>query len=180
MPIPDLYKWVESVSNQPKMVAEAIKLIGIKEYPGIAHNNPVIMSMAAELGIVKLYPNDETPWCAVVHNWICLKTEKPLSGKGYDLLRAKSFMSWGEHSTIPMYGDTGVFKRDGGHHVGIILAEDLTHYHVAGGNQRNSYSIMRLEKGRIVACRRLYKTGPPSSVKQIIVAPNGVISNNEA
>lgn len=180
MALPALYRWVEEIPNLPKMIAEAIKLVGIKEYPGKARNNPTIMAMASDLRIASIYPNDETAWCALVQSWLCWKTGKPMPGKNYALLRAFSFTTWGVDARIPMFGDTMVFDRDGGYHVGFYIGEDETHYHIMGGNQRNSYSIMRLEKERRIACRRYYSIAPPACVKPVKLAPNGVVSINEA
>lgn len=182
---PPVYAWIQKIVDPPKMIAEALKLVGIREYPGTASNNPIIMNMASDIGVKDIYPNDEVAWCAVAMNWICLKTGKPLSytsGKkiNYDLLRARNFIYWGDASAIPMFGDILVFDRPGGFHVGLYVGEDETHYHVLGGNQGNAYGFARLEKKRLIASRRYYKTGAPTSVKQIIVAPNGFTSTNEA
>jgi uncharacterized protein (TIGR02594 family) len=183
--IPAAYKWVANVPNLPKMVALGLTIIGIKEYPGTGKNNPLIMGMAKDLNLASsIYPNDETAWCALAQSWLCLRTGKPLpgSGKGYDLVRAHTFLTWGNSVPVPMFGDILVFGRKNGDHVGMYIAEDLTHYHIMGGNESNSYWIMRLEKDRLEleGARRYYSIAPPASVRQYIVAPTGEISLNEA
>lgn len=180
--IPEHYQWILNIADSPKMIQEALKLVGIQEYPGKMSNNPLIMGMAKDLAIpASLYPNDETAWCALSHSWICFKTGKPLplSGSGVDLLRARSFLKWGVVAPVPMFGDTLVFNRPGGYHVGIYAAEDITHYHVLGGNQANSYGFTRLDKKRLVGARRYYSIAAPASVRVYTVSPVGQISNNE-
>lgn len=185
IPFPEFYKWILDEKDPPKLIAESIKLVGIREYPGKAVNNPIIMNMAKDLDIpAAIYPNDETAWCALDLNWLCFKTGKPLSyttakKDKYDLLRANSFMTWGIESVIPMFGDIVIFSREDGFHVGILIGEDLTHYHVLGGNQGNGHGFVRIEKGRLVACRRFYKILAPHSVRQITLSPLGPISRNE-
>lgn len=186
MPFPQLYAWIKAVPDAPKMIAEGIKLVGIREYPGHAANNPIIMNMADDLAIPRdIYPDDETAWCGLAQNWLCLKCDKPLSyvsGKKikYDLVRAKNFQYWGSPSALAMFGDVLVFDRPGGFHVGMYVGEDETHYHVMGGNQGNAYGFVRMERRRLIASRRFYATAAPASVKQIILAPNGIISTNES
>lgn len=185
MSIPAQYSWLANIPNRPKMIDVGISLLGIKELPGKATNNPIIMNMAKELGIpASVFPNDETPWCAVAQNYVCLKAGKPLSYTSakkdvYDLLRARSFSTWGNDQAIAMFGDTIVFKRPGGFHVGLYVAEDMTCYHTMGGNQGNSYSIIRIEKNRAIDIRRFYSIAPPASVRQYMVSPEGKISMNE-
>ena len=181
--LPAPYKWIENIPNNPKMIVEGLSLLGIKEIPGKDKNNPRIMSMAKDIGLTeKEYPDDETAWCALAHSWLCWKAGKPLPGKKYDLLRAKSFETWGNEVMVPMYGDTLVFKRGIGdeRHVGLLIGEDIGTYHIMGGNQGNSYSIARMNKNRLLTARRLYLNGVPASVKQRWVSPIGHISQNEA
>lgn len=184
--IPAIYAWITKIQDQPKLIMEGLKLVGVREYPGTAQNNPIIMKMADELTIPRsMYPNDETAWCALAMNWLCFKTGKPLSYTNakkdkYDLLRAESFIYWGVESPLPMFGDVCVFKRPGGSHVGLYCAQDETHYHILGGNQGNAYGFARLEKTRLVRAQRFYAVGPPASVQPYLVGPDGTISKNEA
>lgn len=55
----------------------------------------------------------------------------------------------------PGFGCVGVFDRPGpGAHVGFIIGKDNTNcYHVLGGNQGDSISIVRIEVDRCVATR---------------------------
>lgn len=180
--IPEKFKWLESGGTLPKMVLEALGYIGIKELAGKKNNNPVIMNMAKELGIADLYPNDEMAWCALFMCFIAMKTGKPQPFKGYHMLRAKSFETWGNpvRRTDAQLGDILVFARTGGGHVGLYIAETSSTFWVLGGNQGNSVSITQIEKSRLTAVRRFYATAPPESAKKYFVDSSGVISKNEA
>jgi uncharacterized protein (TIGR02594 family) len=177
------YTWLTQIPVLPKMVAEGLKLLtqDTKEIVG-EKDNPVIMQLVKEAGVTDIYTHDDTmPWCAVAHTAIALRAGKDVSFKSYDRLRAKSYGNWGLAQTVPMLGDTLVFIRPEGHHVGMYIAEDATAFHVMGGNQGNQYSITRIGKDRLSAVRRpVYKTGQPDSVKAVAVSATGVVSSNEA
>ena len=163
------------------MVTEAFKLgkLNTTEIPG-AKSNPVIMSLAKEADVANIYTGDEVAWCAVAHTVLALRAAKPVSFKGYARLRAASFLKFGQLVQIPCLGDTLIFKRDGGYHVGLYIGEDNTHYHVAGGNQGNQYNITRIDKRRLIQSRRpAYTTGVPQSVKRLFLTAEGEISKNE-
>lgn len=54
----------------------------------------------------------------------------------------------------PAYGAIAVFERPGGGgHVGFLVAQDATHFHVLGGNQGDTVSIVRIAKSRLIATR---------------------------
>lgn len=57
--LPAQYSFLEQVGALPKLVLSSLNYLGLKEYPGTANNNPVIMNMAKDLGISAIYPNDE-------------------------------------------------------------------------------------------------------------------------
>lgn len=176
------YNWLTQIPVLPKMVAEGLALLAqnTKEVAG-DKDNPVIMQLAKEGGVSDIYTHDEMAWCAVAHTAIALRVGKDVSFKSYDRLRAKSFLNWGNAQTVPMLGDTLVFVRPEGHHVGIYIAEDATAFHVMGGNQGNQYSITRIGKERLAGVRRpVYKTGQPDSVKAITMSAKGAVSSNEA
>lgn len=165
------------------MVAEGLKLMqqDTKEVKG-EKNNPVIMQLAKEAGVSDIYKNDETAWCAVAQTAIAIRAGKEVSFTGYDRLRAASFVKFGSEVINPVLGDTLLFTRKGGNHVGTYIAEDETAYHVMGGNQSNAYNITRIAKNRLSGARRpVYKTGTPASAIKRYVAPNGMqLSQNEA
>ena len=52
------YSWLEE-EKSPRILVQAVKLIGTKEIVGKQHN-PIILDWAKELGL-KMYTNDEIP-----------------------------------------------------------------------------------------------------------------------
>lgn len=150
----------------PRVMQEAFKLIGTKEITGKL-SNPVIMNMAHLLSCEKDYLNDDIPWCGLAHAYVLKK-----AGYSYPklFLRALSFVDFGVIAKVPMYGDTLVFSRTGGNHVGFYYAENKTHYLVLGGNQNDSYSFMWIAKSRLLMARRCkWAIGQPISVKQYFI-----------
>lgn len=159
----------------PKMLLAGLNLYGTKEYSG-SQDNPVILNWAKELGLERIYKHDVTPWCGLVHAYLCHLTGKP---PVKDPLWALNWSRWGDPVDIPMLGDTMTFKRPGGGHVGLNVGEDKTTYHILGGNQGNAYNITRIEKHRLHAARRLYQTGVPANIRVVHMNGNGPISLNE-
>lgn len=181
MKISSKYNWLGQIEGLPKMVQEAIKLgkLDTTEVPG-KKSNPEIMALAKEAGVDKIYTSDDIAWCAVVHVALALRAGKTILFKNYDRLRAVSFTNFGTLVLVPMMGDTLVFKRDGGYHVGTYIAEDATCYHTAGGNQSNQFNIVRIEKKRLLQARRPeYNIGIPASVKRYFLDAMGTVSVNE-
>jgi uncharacterized protein (TIGR02594 family) len=178
--LPTKYKWLSTVGPLPKMVVSALSYLGLKEYPGSA-NNPVIMEMARQLGVTNIYSGDSVSWCAVFISYICLISGKPMPFTSYEILRAASFASWGNpvEKGKEALGDILVFKRPGGNHVGIYIAESATTFHVLGGNQSDSVSFTEIKKDRMIACRRYYAVAAPASVKKYILSSGGKVSTNE-
>lgn len=184
MNLPTKYKWIETTVPLPKLIAAALQYLGIKEIPGHA-SNPVILAMAKEIGVDDIYKNDDTSWCALFASYLCKITGKPMIDVGndrYNYLRAASFAKWGNPVVRgeEMFGDTLVFVRPGGHHVGYYIAESKTTFHVLGGNQSNAVTITEIAKVRLVACRRYYHTAPPATVKKYFMDASGLLSHNEA
>lgn len=191
--LPKNFEWMNLIGALPKMITEGIALLGVKEISG-AHSNPEILKFAKEIGVDGIYKNDDTSWCAVAHNAVAKRAGKAIDGYAdkYDLLRALAFQKQGvafnteDWDVVPvgeaMLGDTLVFKRPEGGHIGIYVGESATHYYVMGGNQNNMYSITRIQKGRLVAVRRPeYKIAMPESVKKYFLSDTGVpVTTNEA
>ena len=166
-----------NAEKAPKLLVEALKMLGTKEVVGKVHN-PVILGWAEELGLKKVYTADEIPWCGLAIAYAAYKAgvqvvEKPLW--------ALSWANYGTRVTEPMLGDILTFKRNGGGHVGIYVGEDATCYHVLGGNQGNAMSITRIVKARLYQARRTaWKVAQPANVRKIYLDAKGAISKNEA
>ncbi len=165
-----------STETAPRILVEAVKLIGTKEIVGKKHN-PIILEWAKELGLEKVYTNDEIPWCGLFAA-ICAKRA------GLEVVKSPLWaLSWAKFGTkeeVPMLGDILTFKRNGGGHVGIYVGEDETCFHVLGGNQSNQVNVTRIEKKRLHEARRTaWKIAQPANVRVIKLTSKGVISKNE-
>ena len=170
-------KYPNTLLGSPKVIAEAVRYLGINEIKGKL-NNATIMSWAKDVGVDKIYTSDEIAWCGLFVAKVILKA-------GFEVVKdplwALNWSNFGTKQSVAMLGDVLVFKRDGGGHVGFYIAEDKNYFHVLGGNQSNSVSITRIAKNRCVAIRRCnWKVSQPKEVKQYFVEASGKISTNEA
>lgn len=180
IPLPDKYKWLLDLKG-PRIVLEGLKIYGIKEIPG-KRNNEVILNFAKVLGIADLVPDDEQAWCALVHGYLLLQAGKEVPLKRYDLLRAIRYMKFGVpvHIDDAMLGDTLIFRRPNGYHVGTYIAESKTTFHVMGGNQSNAFNIMEINQDRCEGVRRPVYINQPLEVKKYFIDSSGKVSTNEA
>lgn len=181
MKISARYDWLGTTPDLPKMVALAIELgrLNTDEVPG-PKSNPEIIKLAKLAGIEKIYTNDDSAWCAVAHAALAIQAGHVVPFTGYERLRAVSFRKFGKAVDTPLFGDTLVFSRPGGFHVGIYVGEDELCYHVAGGNQGNQYSVVRIPIKRLLEARRPLYTEMPESVQKVYLDQSGIISSNEA
>jgi uncharacterized protein (TIGR02594 family) len=179
----------ETTNALPRVVQMILPLLGTQEVIGTRNNKTILAwrdEMNAAFGIdpnaVKIagYSADSIPWCGLFQAYVWFKAGKPCVK---DPLWARNWANAGEavlervggnlvafKERKASLGDTLVFVRDGGGHVGTYICEDATHYGVAGGNQGDTVSIMRLEKSRCIAVRRPPMKAPPASVRPIVVA----------
>lgn len=124
-------------------------LEGLAEKPGPG-SNPVILHWAKLLGIDALYHDDDEAWCALTQNAVMYSCQLPVAGTGYDLVRARSFLSWGRALDTPQPGALMVFGREGGAHVAQYVSETPSSYYVLGGNQGNAVSRTWMLKSRLL------------------------------
>jgi len=178
MVIPSQYAWLRDVGVLPRIVTEGLKLLGTLEVAGPG-NNPTILAWAKEVGLEKIYTADSIPWCGLFKRLIAHRAGKDCSAVTSPL-SSLSWTKYGEAGGQPRLGDTLVFIRSGGGHVGVYIAEDKLCYHVLGGNQSDAVTITRIQKSRLHAVRRQYAIGMPASAKMYLVAGTGKISTNEA
>jgi uncharacterized protein (TIGR02594 family) len=169
------YNWLTEETG-PKILVQAVNFIGTKEIIGKQHN-PIILDWARQLRL-KVYTNDEIPWCGLFIGICAFKAGvQVVDGP----LWALNWAKYGTSVDQPMLGDVLTFKRDGGGHVGIYVGEDRTHYHVLGGNQGNQVNVMRIAKTRLHQARRTeWKIAQPSNVRVVNLSSQGIISQNEA
>ena len=173
------YDYLKSITA-PQILVQALKLVGTKEIVGVK-NSEIIMGWAKELGIEKIYTNDEIAWCGLFMAIVCLRANVDTGISPKEALWALNWNKFGTKQSTAMLGDILTFKRNGGGHVGIYVGEDTACYHVLGGNQSNMVCITRIEKSRCAGIRRTpWKIAQPDSVKAIVVNATGSISKNEA
>lgn len=174
--VPRKYAWLDELDT-PKIIDEALALYGTKEVQGKG-DNPEILAWARETKLEQVYIADQIPWCGLFAAVVCRRAgwrfpEGPLW--------ARNWLKFGKPVKAPGLGDVLVFERGSGGHVGFYVAEDSTAYHVLGGNQGDSVSIVRIEKSRLLGARRPeWKIAQPESVKPYRMAATGLISGNEA
>jgi uncharacterized protein (TIGR02594 family) len=178
MNIPKKYEYLLA-PDMPLVIQAGLKMVGTKEIYGAKHS-PIIMGWAETAGISKIYTNDELAWCGLSHYVALLRGGKPAALEGWDILRALKYATYGMGVKAPGVGDTLVFERPGGGHVGFYVAESKTTYHVMGGNQSNEYGFTEISKDRLNAARRpIYNIMPPT-VKPMFIDASGRLSTNEA
>lgn len=179
--LPEKYHWLCALEGVPRVIVEGAALLGVTETVGTLHNK-TIMGWAKALKIEKIYTNDELAWCGLAHAYILTRAGKFVPLKGWDLLRALKYKQFGV--AVPkngaMLGDTLIFGRTGGGHVGTYIAESPTTFHVMGGNQSNRFSIVEIAKDRLEAVRRPVYTNTPAAVKKYFMDSSGLVSTNEA
>lgn len=170
-----LYNYLHEEKG-PKVIDEALKLLGIKEIAGPKHEK-AILDWAKTLGL-KNYTTDETAWCGLFAAIVVFRA-------GFEVVKdplwADNWKHFGTKQSIAMKGDILTFSRPGGNHVAFYVGEDKNCYHVIGGNQSNKVSFTRIEKSRLTHIRRCpWKVSQPDTVRVIELEENGTISKNEA
>lgn len=177
--LPPAYRWLTQLGTLPRMVREALALLGTAELAGAA-NSPVIMAWAEEVGaaMARGFAADAVPWCGLFMAVIAIRAGKtPPPGP----LWAMNWTRFGIAADRPMLGDVLVFRRaGGGGHVGLYVGEDANAFHVLGGNQADRVGFARIDKVRLRAARRPPYRSQPASVQVCMVKANGRVSTNEA
>lgn len=162
---------------EPLHLSVARAFIGVTEIPG-ASSSPLILRWARDLMVPSWYDNDDKAWCAVFSNRVLLACQLPVSGRGFDLLRAASFLTWGEPVGLTL-GAVLVFKRPEGHHVGFLTGERADAYRVLGGNQGNAVNETWIDKARLLAMRWPTGVALPTSMVPILLSSATPLSQNE-
>jgi uncharacterized protein (TIGR02594 family) len=179
--LPKGFEFLEHEAG-PLELVEALRHLGVLERVGKG-SNPDITGWANEVGVKGWYPDDDVPWCGLFKG-VCAKRAGWLPKPKYDLLSALSWLEWGVTIDIEdaMLGDTLVFSRKGGGHVGYYVGEDELFFYVLGGNQSNSVNITKIAKSRCVGVRRAkWRISQPENVRKIIIGKNALYtSKNEA
>lgn len=174
MTLPHRYDWLLRVSP-PRVVGEAIKLYGIVETPGPGSTRSII-DWAKETGLAAVYSTDSIPWCGLFMAVVVRRSGRSAVDSP---LWARSWRSWQVPSQKPSLGDVLVFERGSGGHVALYIAEDNSTYHVLGGNQSDSVSIMRILKDRLLSARMPRYVNRPPSARSYWLDEGGAMSHDE-
>jgi uncharacterized protein (TIGR02594 family) len=174
-----IYQPVPTAPAHPAWMREAYRFMGLKEIAG-AKSNPTIISWAQKLGgwIKTFYNNDDIPWCGLFISH-CITETLPSEHVPANPLGALNWSTFGKQLKTPVLGAILTFHRTGGGHVGLYVGEDKTAYHVLGGNQSNSVSVTRIDKGRLEDIRWPI-TGEAPTDGRVYLTPSGELSKNEA
>lgn len=166
----------------PRHIAVALSLIGVAEIPG-KDSNKIILGWAKDLGLDKIYTNDDMSWCALYLAYVMKQAGRQIiinTKDPYDYLRALKYQGANLNEVAKAdaaLGDILIFQRPEGGHVGFCVGEDSQCFHVLGGNQGNKVSIVPIKKERCIAVRRpAYISYQP--VKYSVVG-GGPVSTNE-
>ncbi len=80
----------------------------------------------------------------------------------------------------PCFGAVGVFKRTSGGHVGVLIGQDDTAYHVLGGNQSDAITRTWIDKKRMVDARWPLRAHNPRFPLPQLSRGGAGLSRNEA
>lgn len=94
------------------------------------------------------------PWCGDFVE-TCIAIAMPQEPMVTNPYWALNWLKFGEVINIdkPVFGCILVAERNGGGHVGFVVGHDQEFFHVLGGNQSNSVSVMKLRKSRVKGLR---------------------------
>jgi uncharacterized protein (TIGR02594 family) len=151
----------------PPWLTLARSFIGTREVVGPKHS-PVIMGWIQKLGAKVLgikVVDDETAWCGTFVAFCMFAVGLPAPPIA---VRASAWGDWGRELAGPRLGCILVFTRAGGGHVGFYIGEDVSHFHVLGGNQGNAVSITRIAKDRLAKGGMRWPAGVALPEVQII------------
>lgn len=130
-------------TKPPPWLTEARKWLGLKEAPGAA-NNPAIVAMYKDAGQGGV-KQDSVPWCAAFVGAML----KRVGLKGTGTLWALDYSKWGQRLKEPVLGAIATKKRDGGGHVGFVVAANKTTVWLLGGNQNDAVNVARYPRSAI-------------------------------
>jgi uncharacterized protein (TIGR02594 family) len=182
--LPAAYAWLEDVADKPRMLSEALELYGVTEAQGAA-DNPVIVAWAHEIGgsVEHAYLHDAVAWCGL---FMAVVAQRAAKTPPVNPLWALNWMRFGQSAGPPALGDTLVFRRPGGGHVGLYVGEDdgtdarAPAYHVLGGNESDKVTIVPMSRARLVTARRpIWKVAQPRGVVPHQLEPSGELSTDE-
>mgnify|MGYP000443863764 CR=1 FL=1 len=160
----------------PKYMEIAKKYLGTKESPGSV-NNPKVVQMF-KLAEHPEITQDAVPWCAAFVA-ACLAEAKVPNEVAKSLrLWAAAYAKLGTPVKNPVWGAVGVKTRNGGGHVGFVVAANDQYVWLLGGNQGDQVSVARFPRSSFTAFR--LPTGiDVKSLPKLPTSAAGAISPSE-
>jgi len=159
---------------EPDWIVAALEQVGTKEIHGVQHEPKILQWWKLiKRGGIK---SDETPWCAA---FVGAMLEKAgIVSSRFE--SAKSYLTWGEPLSSPIYGCIVVFDRAGGGHVGFVVGQDhFCRLLVLGGNQGDMVSVRPFDRARVAGYR--WPSGHPFDAAPLQIVNNDLHSSiNEA
>lgn len=134
----------------PPHMEWARKYIGVTETPGKA-SNPIVGEFFALAGFPGL--KDDVPWCAGFVAAMLKKAGLPNEVEPKMRLWAASYARCGVALKAPVWGAIGVKTRQGGGHVGFVVAASKDFIWLLGGNQGDRVSVARFPRSAFTAFR---------------------------
>lgn len=168
--------------TEPLWLSVMRLLDGIQEIPG-SRSNPVIVNWVQLIGAPAWFNDDDKAYCALAVNAVLYVCKLPMARHatkpdGYDLLRAKTFETYGVALSEPTLGCIMTFSRPQGDHIGFYLGETKDAFYVYGANQSNTVKASWILKERNTAMR--WPTDIPLvPTGRIILNMSGSLSVNE-
>jgi len=145
---------IQPATKNARIYSEAIKYLGVHELDG-PKSNPLIRSWILQSADWLDQDDSKTAWCGCFRGAIGIATA---TGAPENHFRAASWRQWGiavDKLENAIKGDTLIFTRRGGFHVGLFSGlSDNGNPLVLGGNQSDSVSIAEYDKDHLLSIRR--------------------------
>lgn len=182
--LPEPYRYLDHETG-PIALLHAISLYGVYEVPG-AKDSPTILAWADEVGFEKVYRHDATAWCGLFMMVCSKRAGFPFNPKGNGLYALNWRSAGVAREGVGLLGDLGIWERRDragkliGGHVGFIIGDDGTNYHVLGGNQSDRVSIVKKPMKGCMARHYAWRKAQPANVRRVRLAASGApISTKE-
>jgi uncharacterized protein (TIGR02594 family) len=144
----------DTVTKSSRIFQEAKKFLGVHEVAG-PKSNPLIAEWIRQAADWLDQDDSATPWCGCFRGAIGLSTA---TGVPENHFRAASWKAWGspvESLKSSILGDTLIFQRPGGFHVGLFAGlQENGNPLVLGGNQGDAVTISEHHKESLLSIRR--------------------------
>lgn len=155
----------------PPWISEARRYLGL-------HEKRDAKTLDKALGL----DASEIAWCGAFIGLV-IASALPKEPMPANPLGSRNWLKFGRSIPAPQVGAIAVFWRgtkDGWQgHVTTVVGHDATHVHGLGGNQSDSVSIARIDKGRLLGYRwpLTYQDAPTSDLKHTTIS--ATVTTNE-